>query len=384
MKSNKIAASELSDSDLPLEFAKVRKAPRWTMRQKLLGTGVVIVILGVILVPKVAPPLAGTEGGGESIVTSGPTESKAVIAALGYLEPAGGVIAVTPPRASRDANVSSLLVSIGDQVRQGDPLAVLETLSRANATLTQANAEAAVREAELARARRAVEASKAETEAKIAAVQTRLDGAALALTRGIHLAERNALTQAKLEELQTAYDALTEDLMQAKAQRVRLSGEVEDHPDVMAARATLAAAEASRQLAQTDVDEATVRAPADGNIVEIPTRLGEPAPADGLMRLAVDGPMLAILEVHQDQIQHVHLGAAVSLRSSAIMGALQGRVVQVGTEVQRQAVFASDPAANTDARVFEVRVQLDQGASKLARSLINLQVLASIESEASS
>jgi HlyD family secretion protein len=263
-------------------------------------------------------------------------------------------------------------------VLRGEPLAVLETLSRAESALARAEAELAMRRAELALARRSVSASKAETEAQIALAATRLKGTARALARGYQLAVHDTLTPAKLEELQTAHEALSDELRLAEAQRVRLSGKVEDHPDVMAARAALAAAEATRLLAETDVAEATVQAPADGRIVAIPTRPGEPSPAGGLMRLAVAGPMVAVLEVHQDQIHLVQMGAPVWLHSPAFVGELRGQVVQIGIEVKRQAVFAADPAANMDARVFEVRVQLDQDASAAAHQLINLQVLASI------
>jgi HlyD family secretion protein len=376
MKSDKMAGDILAEGDLPLEFRAGQKAPR-SSRTVILALVVIFGVSSVMLWPKIAPLIA-MPSDQTAAIAAPPITTAPTVAALGHLEPAGGVVAVTPPRASRDANVTALLVASGAEVRRGDPLAVLETLPRAKATLAQAAAEVALRQAELARAQRAVMAGKAETEAQIALVQTRLDGAARALARGDQLAARDTLTPAKLDELQTAHDALADELTQAEAQMVRLSGPVKDHPDVMAARAALAAAEASRVLAQTDVDEATVRAPTDGRIVAIPTRLGEPAPASGLMRLAVDGPMVAVLEVHQDQIHLVRTGAEVALQSPAFVGELTGQVVQIGLEVQRQAVFSADPAANSDARVFEVRVQLDPDASAIARRLINLQVLASI------
>jgi HlyD family secretion protein len=380
MKSDKVAGGKLTADDLPLALPPGRKAGRLSGRAGLLAVLVVVGIIGVLIWARIAPLVAIPTASAAAETTPAPVPQ----AALGHLEPAGGVVAVTPPRGMRDAAVSVILVTSGAQVRRGDALAVLETLPRAEATLAQANAEVALREAELALAQRAVAAGKAETDAQVALVRTRLDGAARALARGDQLAARDTLTPARLDELQTAHDALNAELAHAEAQRVRLSGPVEDHPDVMAARAALALALASRLLAQTGVDEATVRAPVDGRIVAIPTRIGEPAPSAGLVRLAVDGPMAAILEVHQDQIHLVQAGARVSLNSPAFAAELTGHVTQVGIEVQRQAVFAADPAANADARVFEVRVQLDPAASAVARGLINLQVLASITAGAAS
>jgi HlyD family secretion protein len=186
------------------------------------------------------------------------------------------------------------------------------------------------------------------------------------------------MTPARLEELQTARDARRAELAQAEARRVQLAGAVDVHPDVVSAEAALAAARAAQRRVEADLEDTLVRAPAAGRIMSVTVRVGEPAPESGLLRLAVEGPSRAILEVHQDRIHLVHEGAPVSLRAAAFLGDLTGVVESIGVEVQRQAVFSADPAANADARVFEVRVLLDDSSSAVARDLINLQVLAAI------
>lgn len=45
----------------------------------------------------------------------------------------------------------------------------------------------------------------------------------------------------------------------------------------------------------------------------------------------------------------------------------------------RQTLVGADPAANTDARVVEVTVALDEASTALARRFTNLQVLSRIE-----
>lgn len=60
---------------------------------------------------------------------------------------------------------------------------------------------------------------------------------------------------------------------------------------------------------------------------------------------------------------------------------LTGVVSRVGTLVGRQSVTADDPAANTDARVIEVLVELDPQSSARAARFVNLEVVARISVE---
>ncbi len=304
------------------------------------------------------------------------------IAALGHLEPAGGIIAVAPPRLARDATVTAIIVSEGEVVAEGDALATLETLSRSQAELARAEAEVGLRSAELARARRTIAADKADAAAQVASATSRLMAAERDLSRAVQLVASDTLSAVREEELRTTRDTLAADLARTEALELRLQGPVDSHPDVVAAEAALAAARAARDIAVLAVNEATVRAPAPGRIVAIPARIGEPAPADGIVRLAAAGPVVAILEVHQDRIQRVRLGAHVMLRAPAVEGELTGTISRIGQEVQRQSVFANDPAANTDARVFAVEATLDSHSSMIAADLLNLQVLARISTRA--
>ncbi len=372
------APTPVGEGDLPLVLRTPDTATRprqW--RRIALGLATIVVLLGGLGLWSLRPLPPDP-------VTSPATSATAPvgIAALGRLEPMGGVVILMPPAPSRDAVVRDLLIRQGSVVRIGDVLAVMETRAGAEAALGEAAAQVVLREAEVARARRMLEASKAETEAQIAVAQARLTGAQNALARADQLAGGGAITPARLEELQTDRAARAAELAQAKAGRVQLAGDVDDHPDVVSAVAAREAARAALRRAETDVENTLVTAPANGRIISVAVQVGEPSPSDGLMRLAVDGPSQAILEVHQDRIHLVQKGARVALRAAAFEGELTGQVDLIGIEVQRQAVFDADPAANSDARVFEVWVTLDAASSAIARDLINLQVLADIKTGA--
>jgi HlyD family secretion protein len=84
--------------------------------------------------------------------------------------------------------------------------------------------------------------------------------------------------------------------------------------------------------------------------------------------------MYAVAEVYESDIGKVKLGQKVSLTSSALSQKLTGIVDSIGLEVERQEVVNTDPTANIDAKVVEVKVKLDPESSKQVARLTNLLV----------
>ena len=58
---------------------------------------------------------------------------------------------------------------------------------------------------------------------------------------------------------------------------------------------------------------------------------------------------------------------------------LHGKVVEVGLEISKQDVLNTDPAAQFDARVVEVKVLLDEPSSRRVAGLTNLSLQVAIE-----
>jgi len=54
-------------------------------------------------------------------------------------------------------------------------------------------------------------------------------------------------------------------------------------------------------------------------------------------------------------------------------------VVEVGLEINKQDVLNTDPAAQFDARVVEVKVRLDEPSSRKVKGLTNLSVQVAID-----
>lgn len=323
-----------------------------------------------------------TRGGGQTASSTPavdtPDNLDLHLAALGVISPRGGVTAVTPAESVRSAVVSRLLVVEGQSVATGDPVAVLDTLPRATADLAGAEAEVRGKAAALAQAKLTFSQNAADARAAVTLAEAQLAQSERSLARARQLTPANAISRASVEDLETDVEVRRAQLEQALARQEGLAMPVEQSPDVLAAIEALRAAEASHDLAKIALGEATVRAPFSGTVLSVEARIGEPVSGAGIVRLAADGPVEAELEVHQDRIAEVAVGATVTLRAPALDKPLSGRVVAIGKEVQRQAVFDADPAANTDSRVLAIRVELDTASSALARSLIGLQVVADI------
>ncbi len=82
--------------------------------------------------------------------------------------------------------------------------------------------------------------------------------------------------------------------------------------------------------------------------------------------------MRAVAEVYETDIGRVRLGQSASVTSRTLDRPLTGKVVEIGRMIFKNDVLNVDPAARADARVVEVRIELDDPARVAA--LTNLTV----------
>lgn len=99
------------------------------------------------------------------------------------------------------------------------------------------------------------------------------------------------------------------------------------------------------------------------------------------MDLGQTQQMVAVAEVYDSDVGKVRAGQRATVRATSIQEPLQGTVTEIGHTVQRRNVINTDPTANIDARIVEVRVQLDPESSQKVVNLTNLQVEVSIQLE---
>jgi HlyD family secretion protein len=149
--------------------------------------------------------------------------------------------------------------------------------------------------------------------------------------------------------------------------------------DVQAAQAEVDNAFSAVKRAQTDLQQAYIKAPITGKILKIHTRVGEKISDSGIADLAQTEQMVAIAEVYQSDISKVKTGQNAVVKGQGFNGELQGTVSLIGLQVNQQNVFSNQPGENLDKRVIEVKIRLTPEDSKRVAGLTNLQVQTAIE-----
>jgi HlyD family secretion protein len=131
-------------------------------------------------------------------------------------------------------------------------------------------------------------------------------------------------------------------------------------------------AAASLERARAELELSTVRAPIDGQVIEIHARGGERVDADGIMEIGDTATMYAIAEVYETDIGRVRVGQGALIRSPALPQPLAGTVERIGLKIGKKDVLSTDPVADADARVVEVDIRLAE--SELAARFTNMRV----------
>jgi HlyD family secretion protein len=143
-----------------------------------------------------------------------------------------------------------------------------------------------------------------------------------------------------------------------------------------------------RDLAKLQLDRTELLAPAAGTVVKLSGLVGDAtAPQQPILQLAAAGPMVAVAEVYETDVQRLrdwakqHGSVRATIRSRALPRDLAGTVQagQIGTLIARNTVLDIDPTADADRRVFEVLVTLDAKDRDAAAQYLNLQVQVFLE-----
>lgn len=338
------------------------------------------------------------------------------VSALGRLEPQGEVIQVFAPTAAEGARVEALRVTHGQQIRKGDVIAVLDNNARRQTALQEAQEQVEVAKAQLSQVKAGAKSGQiraqsrvvdrqqvelqTETEAQEATIARRrseLNNAELEARRYQVLYTEGAVSASLRDGKQLTADTVRQQLNEAQANLSRIQRSrqqqvseakatldqiAEVRPvDVNVARSQVSAAQARVARAQAELDLATVRSPQAGQVLKIHTRPGELVGAKGIISLGQTQRMVAVAEVYELDLSLIRVGQAATVisKNNAFPDVLRGKVVEVGLEINKKDVLNTDPAAQFDARVVEVKVLLDEPSSRRVAGLTNLSVQVSID-----
>ncbi|ARV61176.1 HlyD family secretion protein [Nostocales cyanobacterium HT-58-2] len=339
---------------------------------------------------------------------------KQPVTALGRLEPVSEVVRVAAPTTLNNDRIAQLLVKRGDRVQAGQAIAILESRDRlqtsqleaqerirvAQAKLAQVKAgaksgEIAAQKAEIARLEEELQGEIATQAATIARRQSEVNVALSEYNRYLALYREGAIAASNLDQrrltLETAEAQLKEvkanrnrtaDTLRAQINRARatLNQIAEVRPvDVQVAQTEVDQANAAAKRAKAELQEAYIRAPITGQVLEVYTKSGEAIAEEGIVDLGKTDQMEVVAEVYQSDIGQIHNGQVALITGEAFSGELRGIIRQVGLQVSQQKVFSNQPGQNLDRRVVEVRIRLNPNDSQKVASLTNLQVQVAIQ-----
>jgi HlyD family secretion protein len=293
--------------------------------------------------------------------------------ALGRLEPTGTILQLVPKSGNEGAVVDRLLVKEGEDVAAGATLAILDNQARRTAALREAQAKLASAEARLQQVKAGAKAG--DIEAQLAALmltETQSGVASRELQRAHELQQKKAITEELLDQKQWEFDRL-------KIEQRRVRGlldslrEVRD-VDVVVAEKDIEAAQASVARAQADVDASTLQAPFAGRILQIHTHSGEKIHERGVLEMGDVVRMQAVAEVFEADVAMLAIGMKADIRLESSDAVISGHIVEVGNLVSRKIVLTNDPVSDTDARVIEVRIDLDPDLISEVTRLANARI----------
>ena len=144
--------------------------------------------------------------------------------------------------------------------------------------------------------------------------------------------------------------------------------------DVILANTQLEAAQKAVKTAQANLDLSYVRSPQNGQIIKIHTWTGELVNNKGIVSIGNTQQMYVTTEIYETDINKVKLGQIATIKADGIVEELTGIVDEIGLEISSKNVLGTDPVADADARVVEVKIKLNPQDSIKVSRLTNLQV----------
>ena len=334
--------------------------------------------------------------------------------ALGRLEPLGEVIQLSAPTSAEGSRVAQLLVKQGDKVRSGQVVAILDSRDRLLAALEQTKEKVRVAQASLAQVKAGAKAGEINAQkatiarleaeqqgeisaqaATVARMEAQLRNAQTEYQRYQSLYQSGAISSSNRDSKGLTLETVQQQLNEAKANlnrikqakqeqlkeaKATLNRIAEVRPvDVQASQAEVNNAIASVKKAQADLDLAYVRSPRDGRILKIHTWPGEVVGNEGIAELGQTDQMYVVAEVYESDVSKVRLGQGALITSSAFSGELNGTVDEIGWQIRKKDVLNTDPVADVDARVVEVKIRLDAAATSKVAHFTNSQVNVAIK-----
>ncbi|MEQ1620082.1 MAG: efflux RND transporter periplasmic adaptor subunit [Methylococcales bacterium] len=258
------------------------------------------------------------------------------IGALGRIEPKSRVIRVSHNAGAEGTNLEQLLFQEGDQVNQNDELALLADHNKRQAEIDIAKTKIKILEAKLGLERVTLNYNEKEFRRYQALASTATASAAIADQKQLAFQQSQGL--------------------------------------IHTLQAEIANAKAEQHVAEENLAKTSIKAPISGTIIKIHTRPGERISDSGLLEMADLSQLDIVAEVYESDFPKVKIGQKAEINIPGITQPFSAQVRELGFQVNKNDLNDTDPLADKDNRIIEVRLTLEESAIPALQHQIYRQV----------
>lgn len=263
-------------------------------------------------------------------------DAKQGIGALGRIEPRSRVIKLSHNAGPEGARVEQLFFEEADPVKSGDTIALLSDHLKKKAQVEAAKARIKVLEAQRAVEQAALAFNKRE--------YLRHQSLELSSATSISLTDSKRLA---FEQSQINLKRLTAETAQVRSEQ---------------------------KINEAELSNTQIAAPISGIVLKIHTRPGERIGDKGLLEMADLSQLDVVAEVYESDLLRVKIGQPGCIHASGFKRYYRAQVRELGFLVKKNDINDTDPLADRDNRIIEVRLTLEPDAVTDLRHQIFRQV----------
>jgi HlyD family secretion protein len=247
-----------------------------------------------------------------------------MVGALGVVEPRSRVINVSHNAGAEGVNLQQVFVQEGSQSSKGDVLAILADHDKKQADLDVGKANILA------------------LNAKLESEKINLDFTEKERIRYEALAKNSLASRSFIDSKVLAFN-------QSQAKVRELQGEI-------------SAARASLKLLEQKLKDTIILAPLSGTILKVHSHAGERLNDIGLLEMADLTELDVVAEVYETDLPKVEVGQNAEIIVPGINSVYTAAVREIGYQVKKNDLNSTDPLADKDNRIIEVRLTLDNKA----------------------
>ncbi|MBI2736167.1 MAG: HlyD family efflux transporter periplasmic adaptor subunit [Rhodospirillales bacterium] len=263
-------------------------------------------------------------------------EGTAVVAG----DPAGGSVLV------------ELRVKDGQKVKKGEVLAVLSNYGRADVTLRMAEADLVKLKQQydfILKGTRVTEIALQEASLKSSIEQNKLD----ALQRA---------RSGKPPDVREIETSIADQALERQKARLALMKTTLDN-DTAQYEIDIANTQSRVDSAKRTLEDALVRSPLDGVVVQIFSRQGERVSPAGIVKVVDMNQLRVLADVDELHVGRLKPGGKVDVTFRGNNDVYKGTIERIAPTVKRMQRVEPDGGSSTDARVVQVEIKIDDSSS---------------------